>query len=46
MVDNAARESELSLAENVVWVAMHPADQVQAFGALAEVSDVSAFGTN
>ena len=26
MVDNAARESELSLAENVVRVAMHPAD--------------------
>ena len=29
MVDNASRESELSLAENVVRVAMHPADQVQ-----------------
>ena len=46
MVDNAARESELSLAENVVRVAMHPADQVQAFGALAEagasVSDIAA----
>ena len=46
MVDNAARESELSLAENVVRVAMHPADQVQAFGALAEagasVADIAA----
>ena len=45
-VDNAARESELSLAENVVRVAMHPVDQVQAFGALAEagasVADMAA----
>ncbi len=46
VVDNAARESELSLAENVVRVAMHPADQVQAFGTLAEagssVADIGA----
>ena len=36
MVNNAAEEEELSLAENVVRVAMHPADQVEAFGALAD----------
>ena len=36
MVGNGAADNELSLAENVVRVAMHPADQVQAFGALAD----------
>ena len=35
VIDNGAADSELSLAENVVRVAMHPADQVQAFGTLA-----------
>ena len=35
VIDNAAPDTELSLAENVVRVAMHPADQVEAFGALA-----------
>ena len=29
VIDNGAADSELSLAENVVRVAMHPADQVQ-----------------
>ena len=46
MVDNGAADNELSLAENVVRVAMHPADQVQAFGALADdgasVADIAA----
>ena len=51
VIDNAARENELSLAENVVRVAMHPADQVEAFGALAEtgtsVADIAArFGVS
>ena len=35
VIDNGAADSELSLAENVVRVQMHPADQVQAFGTLA-----------
>ena len=35
VIDNGLADSELSLAENVVRVAMHPADQVQAFGTLA-----------
>ena len=35
VVRNGAADSEISLAENVVRVAMHPADQVEAFGALA-----------
>ena len=36
MVDDTAPESELSLAENVVRAAMHPADQVEAFAGLAD----------
>ena len=35
VIGNGAADNELSLAENMVRVAMHPADQVQAFGALA-----------
>ena len=35
IVANGAADEELSLAENVIRAAMHPADQVQAFGALA-----------
>ena len=35
IVANGAVDGEISLAENTVRVAMHPADQVQAFGALA-----------
>ena len=51
VIDNGAIDSELSLAENVVRVAMHPADQVQAFGALANdgasVADIAArFGVS
>ena len=51
VVDNGAADSELSLAENVVRVAMHPADQVQAFGTLANdgasVPDIAArFGVS
>ena len=46
IVDDPAAESELSLAENVVRVAMHPADQMQAFGVLADagaaVADIAA----
>ena len=46
VIDNGAADSELSLAENVVRVAMHPADQVQAFGTLANdgasVADIAA----
>ena len=34
-IDNAAVAAELSLAENAVRAAMHPADQVEAFAALA-----------
>ncbi len=36
VIGNGAADNELSLAENMVRVAMHPADQVQAFGALAD----------
>ena len=51
VIANVAIDSELSLAENVVRVAMHPADQVEAFGALAlagaTVADIAArFGTS
>ena len=51
IIDNGAADNELSLAENVVRVAMHPADQVQAFGALAHdgasVADIAArFGAS
>ncbi len=51
IVGNGAIDSELSLAENVIRVAMHPADQVQAFGTLADagasVADIAArFGVS
>ncbi len=51
IVANGAADGEISLAENVVRVAMHPADQVQAFGALAlagaTVADIAArFGVS
>ena len=51
IVGNGVADNELSLAENVVRVAMHPADQVQAFGALANdgasVADIAArFGVS
>ena len=51
VIGNGAIDSELSLAENVVRVAMHPADQVQAFGTLADagasVADIAArFGVS
>jgi len=51
VVANGAIDGELSLAENVVRVAMHPADQVEAFGALAlagaTVADIAArFGAS
>ena len=51
IVTNGAADGEISLAENVVRVAMHPADQVQAFGALAlagsTVADIAArFGVS
>ncbi len=36
VVDGNASSSELSLAENVIRIAMHPADQVVAFTKLAE----------
>ncbi|MCY4440692.1 MAG: ParB N-terminal domain-containing protein [Deltaproteobacteria bacterium] len=36
VVDSTAESSELSLAENVIRIAMHPADQVTAFTKLAE----------
>ena len=36
VIGNGAADNELSLAENMVRVAMHPADQVQAFGALPD----------
>ena len=46
LVDDTAPESELSLAENVVRAAMHPADQVEAFAGLADggatVADIAA----
>ena len=51
VIENGVSDTELSLAENVVRVAMHPADQVQAFGALAlagaTVADIAArFGVS
>ena len=51
VVENSANDSEISLAENVIRVAMHPADQVEAFGALAlagaTVADIAAnFGVS
>ena len=51
IVTNGAADGEISLAENVVRVAMHPADQVEAFGALAlagsTVADIAArFGVS
>lgn len=51
VVDAEAPSRELSLAENVVRVAMHPADQVEAFRALADagaaVSEIGArFGVS
>ena len=51
IVTNGANDSEISLAENVVRVSMHPADQVEAFGALAlagaTVADIAArFGVS
>ena len=51
IVANGAIDGELSLAENVVRAAMHPADQVEAFGALAlagaTVADIAArFGAS
>ncbi len=36
VVDGVATSSELSLAENIVRIAMHPADQVTAFTKLAQ----------
>ena len=46
VVDDTAPESELSLTENVVRAAMHPADQVEAFAGLAgggaTVADIAA----
>ena len=36
IIDNGTDDAEISLAENVIRVAMHPADQVQAFSALAD----------
>ncbi len=51
IVDRDAMPSELSLAENVIRVAMHPADQVIAFTKLAESGVTAAaiaarFGTS
>ena len=51
VIENGVGDTELSLAENVLQVAMHPADQVQAFGALAlagaTVADIAArFGVS
>ena len=51
IIENGVGDTELSLAENVLQVAMHPADQVQAFGALAlagaTVADIAArFGVS
>ncbi len=51
IIANGAADGEISLAENVVRVAMHPADQVEAFGALAlagaTVADIAArFGVS
>ena len=36
IVDADASETEISLAENLIRAAMHPADQVEAFAALAD----------
>ena len=51
IIENGVSDTEISLAENVVRVAMHPADQVEAFGALAlagtTVADIAArFGVS
>ena len=51
VVGNGAADAEISLAENTVRVAVHPADQVQAFAALAiagaTVADIAArFGVS
>ena len=51
VIENGVGDTELSLAENTVRAAMHPADQVQAFGALAlagaTVADIAArFGVS
>ena len=51
VVRNGADDTEISLAENVVRCAMHPADQVEAFAALARagasVADIAArFGVS
>ena len=51
VIENGVSDTELSLAENTVRVAMHPADQVEAFGALAlagaTVADIAArFGVS
>ena len=51
IIENGVSDTELSLAENVLQAAMHPADQVQAFGALAlagaTVADIAArFGVS
>ena len=51
VIENGVSDTEISLAENVLHVAMHPADQVQAFGALAlagaTVADIAArFGVS
>ena len=51
VIENGLSDTELSLAENVLQAAMHPADQVEAFGALAlagaTVADIAArFGVS
>ena len=51
VIENGLSDTELSLAENVLQAVMHPADQVQAFGALAlagaTVADIAArFGVS
>ena len=46
VVDADASETEISLAENLIRAAMHPADQVEAFAALADAgAAVSAIAT-
>ena len=46
IVDASASETEISLAENLIRAAMHPADQVEAFAALADAGGtVSAIAT-
>ena len=42
MVDDAAAEKEISLAENTVRAAMHPADQAEAFRRLADAGSTAA----